>query len=253
MNIQLQHGNKPVSDYLGLIERYPESEFNSPYRSTVPLLSFWSNMQDQLDGFTRLLGLRPMSQVVACFEFEVDVQQGKGRPSQTDLMIMSDNHAIGIEAKYTEPPYQTVHTWMGNSSNRMQVLEGWLELICSAVGHERIKIEDVVDLSYQLVHRCASVCYPKVDYRTLVYQCFDLDEKKALYYRSQLKSLNALLSKPHELEFFVVNVPLVKSQVYAELQNCWNYGERDMHIKVIRELKANELLSFGNPTVISID
>ena len=252
MNIQIQYRNEPVSDYLGLIERYPESEFDSPYRSTVPLLCFWSNMQDQLDGFTRLLGLRLMSQAVACFEFEVDVQKGKGRPSQTDLMITFDNHAIAIEAKYTEPPYETVGSWMGNSSNRTQVLEGWLDLICSAVDRNEINTQGVVDLPYQLIHRCASVCYPKADSRALVYQCFDLDEKQALYYQSQLKSLNALLNKPDELEFFLANIPLIKSQAYAELQNRWNSGERIMHVDVIRGLKHNEFLSFGNPTVISI-
>lgn len=252
MNIQLQYRNEPVSDYLALTERYPESEFDSPYRSTIPLLCFWSNVQDQLDDFTGLLGLRPMSQAVACFEFKVDVQKGEGKPSQTDLMITSDNHAIAIEAKYTEPRYETVNAWMGNSSNRMQVLEGWLDLICSAVDRNEINIQDVVDLPYQLIHRCASACYPKVVYRTLVYQCFDLDEKKASYYRSQLKSLNELLDKPGKLEFFLMNIPLIKSQAYAELQNRWDCGERMMHIDVIRGLKHNEFLSFGNPTVISI-
>ena len=254
MNIQLQHGNKPVSDYLGLIERYPKSEFDSPYRSTIPLLCFWSNIQDQLNGFIRLLGFKPVTQVVACFEFKVEVPKGTGKPSQTDLMITFDNHAVAIEAKYTEPPYETVGSSMGNSSNRTQVLEGWLDLICSAVDRNEINIQDVVDLPYQLIHRCASVCYPKADSRALVYQCFDLDEKKALYYQSQLKSLNALLNKPDELEFFLVNIPLIKSQAYAELQNRWDSGERimHMHIEVIQGLKHNEFLSFGNPTVISI-
>jgi hypothetical protein len=259
MNIQLQYRNESVSDYLSLIERYPESEFDSPYRSTIPLLCFWSNIQDQLDGFTRLLGLRPMSQVVACFEFGVDVQKGRGKPSQTDLMITSDNHAIAIEAKYTEPPYEKVNAWMGNSSNRMQVLEGWLHLICSAIGRNKINTQDVGDLPYQLIHRCASACYPNADSRALVYQCFDLDEKKALYYQSQLKSLYAILNKPDQLEFFLMNIPLIKSQACAELQNRWNsgedemhVGEEEMHVKVIRELKRNEFLSFGKPTIISI-
>jgi len=253
MNIQLEHGSKSVNDYVTLIECYPQSESDSPYRSTVPFLCFWSNIGYQLNGLAQLLGIKPFSKVTACFEFGVDVQKGKGKPSQTDLMITSDDHAIAIEAKYTEPPYETVLTWMGNSSNRIRVLEGWLDLISSSVCKNRINVEDIVVLPYQLVHRCASVCFPGVVYRTLIYQCFDLDEEKALYYRSQLETLIRVLKKPEKLHFFLVNIPLLKSPAYTQLQARWDSGERIMHADVIRGMKTNEFLAFGKPMVISIE
>lgn len=241
-----------MRDYSSLIGCYPKTEFDSPYRSTVPLLYFWSNIQEQLNGFLKLLGLKPQTQVTACFEFCVDVQKGKGKPSQTDLMLTFDNNAIAVEAKYTEPPYQTARTWMGESSNREDVLEGWLDLICSATGQKKINIEDIVDLPYQFIHRCASACFSKVPHKTLTYQCFDLNDKKVSYYQSHLTFLKHLLNKPNNLDFFLVNIPLLKSQTYHELQNRWDSGKRIMHADVIQGMKKTGFLDFGIPKVVNI-
>lgn len=252
MNVELKYGNKPVADYLRLIDAFPESEFDSPYRSTVPLLCFWSNTHERLNSFAQLIGIKPFSQVTASFEFAVDVQKGKGQPSMTDLMILSDDHAIAIEGKYTEPPYETVDNWK-NSPNKELVLKGWFELISSAIPKSRLNIDNVAAVSYQMIHRCASACFPAVVRRVLVYQCFDLDAKKTSYYRSELENLYRLLNEPDNLNFFLINVPLVKSPVYVDLQNRWDSSERNMHVDVIRGLKANELLAFGEPAVFSIE
>jgi hypothetical protein len=253
MNIKLEYENKPVSDYVSLIGCYPESEFRSPYRSTVPFLYFWSNTQDRLIGFTKLLGLKPPLNVTACFEFRVDVQKGKGKPSQTDLMITFDDNAIAIEAKYTEPPYEPVRAWMRDFTNRRQVLEGWLDLICSATGQSKITVEDVAGLPYQLILRCASVCFLDVTHKTVVYQCFGLNEEKIFYYQSQLLLLDQLLSRPKNLHFFLVNIPLLKSPAYIGLQNRWDSGERKIHADVIKGMKSNNFMDFGEPKVVIIE
>jgi len=171
----------------------------------------------------------------------------------TDLMILSDDHVIAIEGKYTEPPYETVDTWK-NSPNKELVLKGWLELISSAIPKSSLNIDNVAASPYQMIHRCASACFPAAVRRVLVYQCFDLDAKKTLYYRSELENLYRLLNEPDNLNFFLINVPLVKSPVYVELQNRWDSPEpKKMHVDVIRGLKAKELLAFGEPAVFSIE
>jgi len=250
MNIQLEYKNTPVSDYNSLIESYPKSEFDSPFRSTVPFLYFWKNIKERLDDYLGWLGLKISHTVTASFEFLVDVQRGKGRPSQTDLMVIFDEYTITIEAKYTEPRYECVQNWLRKSQNRILVLEGWLDLIHSAIGKSNIKAIDIVDLPYQLIHRCASACFPNVAHRTLIYQCFDLDQEKEQYYKSQLQSLNQILNKPDNLNFIVLNIPLLKSSEYIDLQNRWNRGERKMYRDVIRGMKKGEFIEFGNRKII---
>ena len=253
MNILIEYKNRPVSDYVGLIGSYPSSEFDSPYRSTVPFLYFWANINEGLDSYTDWFGFRFSTPVTAGFEFSVDVQRGQGKPSQTDLMITSHDQAIAIEAKYTEPRYEFVESWLGGSENRTNVLEGWLDLIRSAVGESEIEVTDILGLPYQMVHRYASACFPSATHRALIYQCFDLDEEKVEYYRSQLQSLSGILNKLDNLSCFVLNIPLVKSSDYAELQRQWDRSERKMHQDVIRCMKNMGFMEFGKPTIIRIE
>ena len=62
------------------------------------------------------------------FEHEVPVQRGRRKSSFTDLMIFGDDVAVAIEAKFTEPRYESVGTWLGGAptANRVDVVEGWL-------------------------------------------------------------------------------------------------------------------------------
>src|SRR5690606_13238748 len=65
------------------------------------------------------------------FEYEVPVcvDYGKGRASCTDLIIENEKSCYAIEAKRTEPKYETVEKWKGNSKNKEKVLDWWLNLI----------------------------------------------------------------------------------------------------------------------------
>ena len=183
------------------------------------------------------------------FEHCVAPPKGIGRKSQTDLMILTDQYVVGVEAKYTEPRYQTVEKWLGTSSNRRSVLEGWLDLVRSVRENMDIRVEDILDLSYQLIHRCASVCSHTVGKRAIVYQCFDQDETKSEYYRSNLNSLKKRLGSPTNLLFMLVSHPLLKSEQYSELQFLWDKGMRRMHKKVLGLLRNAAVCEFRKPEV----
>lgn len=104
------------------------------------------------------------------FEYHVPAQAGKGKASLTDLMISTGDDAIAIEAKYTEPHYESVSTWLSaermrdetadvtGTSNRERVLHGWLSAINECVGGTLLTQANVGDCTYQLIHRTASVC-----------------------------------------------------------------------------------------------
>jgi hypothetical protein len=43
-------------------------------------------------------------------EHEVPLQRGRGKSPYTDLMILAEDVAVGIEAQFSEPRYESVGT-----------------------------------------------------------------------------------------------------------------------------------------------
>jgi len=250
MKINLEYKNNPVKDFQELVSKYPKSEFDSPYRSTIPFLIYWKNTKEQLISLSQLLEIEFVSEMTLGFEFCVPPQRGNGRSSQTDLMIFSEKNAIAIEAKYTEPPYEDVQSWMGDSLNKIAVLEGWLDLLNSISDTRQIEIQDILSLPYQLVHRCASVCSLAVQQRVLLYQCFDLDQEKIEYYKLHLFSLKRLLST--SMEIFLFNVPMIKSPSYKTLHQRWDNNERNMRSLVVEGIQGVDFINFRKPKVVKI-
>jgi len=250
MEIKFEYKNKGVVGYQELIDNYPFSEFDSPYRSTVPFLHYWRNSERRLAEYEAIVGKKFGTKVCLSFEYCVEVIRGTGRPSQTDLMILSDDIAIAVEAKYTEPPYDTVEKWLGNSENRMMVLEGWVELIKQGTGSNNIRIVQILDLPYQMIHRCASVFAPNAKCRMLVYQCFDLDREKTRYYGEHLSKLKSVLHEGDNPKMYLINIPIVeKSAAYSDLQEWWDSGERKLGREVGSLIRNGNFLKFGEPVI----
>jgi len=250
MKFQIEYKNKLVSDIQELISCFPKSEFDSPYRSTVPLLTYWKEPNKSLIAFSNLIGFSEISNTKLSFEHCIYSPKGKGRPSQTDLMILNDKNAIAIEAKYTEPPYETTATWLGDSLNKKTVLEGWIDLLNSANRKKNVEIQDVLELPYQIVHRCASVCYFKESKKYLIYQCFSLDYLKTEYYRTCLATLKQLLDS--SIDFVLINVPIERGSELNKLQQKWDAGERKMYDQVFSNIQKSNFIEFGQPDVMLI-
>lgn len=96
-------------------------------RSTVPLLDYWRDTDECLRQFGHAAGLDLSAATELHFEHSVAVRSGRGKPSFTDLMILSPESVVAVEAKYTEPRYASVRNWLGERApiptNREKVLK----------------------------------------------------------------------------------------------------------------------------------
>lgn len=141
--------------------------------SSLPLVKFWQPKEDgeklteEAKTLLQQCELNPddFSDAKFCFEYPVPVGKGRGKASMTDLMIITDKHAIAVEAKWTErkDAYQTIDAWLESAdkeNNRYDVLDGWIDYINKYLGVEEIQRDNTIGkkILYQMLHRIASAC-----------------------------------------------------------------------------------------------
>lgn len=239
--------NEKLHSFNELIYKFNVKEFKSPYRSTIPLLALYKAKPYFHFGLASDTETMKAKYV---FEFETPVAKGKGAPSCTDLMIVYSSTCIAIEAKWTEPPYSTVKQWLGESSNKRQVLEGWLEIISSLSGIF-LHYDTVAGLPYQLIHRVASACSLKRANTNVVYLCFDLSAAKKEYYYQNLKLLSQMLG--NNINFYLGCFEILKLEGQNVLESNWRNGSRDLSENIIRGLTDNSLMSVSKLTFEKIN
>ncbi len=248
---RLSLSGEPCETLDSLVDALPDGELASPLRSTVPLIAYWDRPEARLAQLTELIGVPCPADPHFHFEFPVPVRRGTGKPSFTDLMVLGDGQVIGIEAKYLEPPYESVSTWLGDppQPNRREVLLGWLEMIGAVTG-ETLEIEQVHDVTYQLVHRVASACAGDAFDRSVVYLVFSEDHRG--YYEDQIRKFRGLLGTGGELKLFLVFVPFSGSKTYNELVSRWGSGERSLAAEVRPLLQERQDFTFAAPLVADL-
>ena len=147
---------------------------NSKKTSSLPLVQFWKpnpkgGLSECAKTFLEKCGLTlNLEGSKFCFEYPVPVNSGKGKASMTDLMILADNYAIAIEAKWTEckRKYESIKNWekSGDVENHKKVLNGWIAYINEYLedrgsNWKMKRAESIKDIPYQLLHRVASACH----------------------------------------------------------------------------------------------
>ncbi len=252
MITRLHFGTTQVSGFRALVENFPIETFSSPLRSTVALLDFWRVPELRLEEFSRTIGIERIDSAKLFFEFPVPVRRGRGKPSFTDLLIVGENVAMAVEAKFTEPPYEDVRSWLGPTptDNRIAVLEGWLESV-RAVTACRIERVDVLDLPYQLIHRTASACSLSGPRRIVVYQTFECQTLGWVTSSHCIEALSALcnlVGGGASLAFRLVTCALEPSSEWRGLKARWESRERDLAEPIRRALIRDSLFSFANLT-----
>jgi hypothetical protein len=242
-----------VADFPKLVEEYKPAELASPRRSTVPLLAFWAHAASRFRELAPHIGLDPSDPVEFCFEFPVPVQEGKGKDSFTDLMILSSSFAVVIEAKYTEPEYETVEKWLSRPGreNRERVLGGWLSLIHRATG-VHLEAAEVAKHPYQLIHRTASACSPPVKRRWVIYQVFSKAETDRSYYLDHLSGVYRLLRGQESLSFGILLSPLKGSAEYSKIEALWERGDRGLSSEVRAGLLSEALVEFRDAQFVKV-
>jgi hypothetical protein len=220
----------------------------SPARSTLPLLDYWREPSARLEQIGRLLGVTLAPDATLCFEHPVQVAKGRGKASFTDLMITTTDVAVAIEAKFTEPPYEYVETWLGDeaSQNRKDVIDGWLGLIHQATGRS-LERADVSRLPYQLIHRTASCCATPARRRFVVYQVFRATD--IAHYRETLGDLQALLPQSETLAFAVLVSAAKPTPKQVELQNHWR-ASGTVGDQILQAMLTSHLFEFEDTSVV---
>ncbi len=239
MNREVYYKKEKISSFNEIVGKYGKSEFKSPYRSTIPLLALfkcevWNNFG--------LIADSDKDNIKYFFEWETKVIKGKGRASCTDLMIISNDICIAVEAKRTEPPYASVKKWLGNSVNKKLVLEGWLEII-KAKTKKTIDIKLINDLPYQLIHRVASACSMKKEKTHVVYLLFDLKETQRDYYLKSINSFSKLVG--NSITIHLICYDITKLDEQQGLESKWDSKERDLSDEVINGILSNSLMKFS--------
>ena len=242
--VHLRWADRTAQDYAELVRLVPDAALASPRRSTVPLLDMCRDPQAIVAQLGRIAGYALRDPVKLSFEHEVPVQKGRGKPSCTDLMVLGSDAAIAVEAKYTEPAYESVGEWLGaaRDTNRGQVLDGWLGVLERTAGR-KIPAADVTDLPYQLVHRCASAAIVDRPKKALAYLVFGSDV--AAHYRTHLAQLHEILGGRAELPFLLIRCAMEPSASMQELTERWNAGERSLGKDVREALLCGPLFAFG--------
>ena len=244
------HGRK-VRSLEELLQRLGVDAIASPKRSTVLLVDYWRAPEERLRDLWEQLGVPRPDHAEMHFEHAVPVQRGRGKSSYTDLMILADGVAVAIEAKFTEPRYESVGTWLRRSPtpNRRHVVEGWLRAI-EAVTETSIRRDAVTHLPYQLIHRTASVCCVSRRKRIVVYQVFG--NALAPYYAEDLGRLAAAIAVRDRITFLVLECAFRSTDAYAQLETRWDAGERSLGNDVRDALLAGPLLEFCQIAAIPI-
>ena len=211
--LNLFHKKTEINSMEQLLKCYGSNEFSSPFRSTIPLLH---QLFYNLDTIKQII---PNSESYTFeLEYETKVQKGKGRASCTDLMVYNQNKAFCIEAKRTEPLYSNVKRWLseGDLENRKLVLSGWLELINNRCG-TAIQIPDVLDCTYQIIHRFASACNMSGD-TELNYYLYNSDNQGI--YLKELIGLRKLFGNSVPIKLYMFN--LFSNELYISYEVSYN-------------------------------
>jgi len=234
-----------------LILAFSDSALASSFRSTVPLLAL---AKDDWTTLAKVLTLCNVSgDVSVAFERKVPSPKGEGLPSQTDAMVMFDQGALAIEAKWTEPRYETIATRLtrkdSNGRDSEEFVGGWLELL-QPHATRPLRLDDFAGCVYQVVHRAASACglgrAP-----SLAYLHFTPTVKSAAtsaQYLSDLSQVHALLGNPDGFPFFLIDVPIEPTGAFDALKHL-KKGSAETGKAVRSALLADELFEFGEPHV----
>lgn len=230
----------------------------SPYRSTVPLLSLVEHSQPDWRSLLSCLGAPPDATIY--FEYCVPSPKANGNPSQTDALVMSGSRVWGIEAKWTEPRYETVARRIrrpeADGADPRKTVQGWLGYL-QPYASSALHVDDFADAVYQTVHRAASACAVATEKKLqpdLVYLHFHpsplANTATTNQYVSDLRHLRSLLGPESGLEMTVVEMSLEPTTGFKAIQGL-DKRLAETANKVTAALCAGPLFEFRAPEIIS--
>lgn len=238
---------KPVTSIEYLLKCYDAKEFRSPTRSTIPLLSLLKDGATAWQDVLTALGVS--TEVEVQFEFQVAPPVGKGIPSHTDVMLLSDTGALAVEAKWTETRYDTVGKWLqkgSNLQNRQAVIQGWLGML-QPYARRRLELQDMLNSVYQMVHRAASACSfdrkPKLAYLQFT-PLPNQSTANVQQLADDLSQLHSIMGVPDRFPFYLVEMEAKATEAFKTISKLPK-GQGETAEKVITALSGEPLFDFS--------
>lgn len=251
MAAQFLLDTKPTNGPTDLISEFSDRALASPFRSTVPLLAL---AKDDWTTFAKVLTFcNVLGDVSVAFERKVSSPRGEGLPSQTDAMVLFDHAALAIEAKWTEPRYETVVTRLTrkdpNGRDSKEFVGGWLELL-QPHATKPLRLEDFASCVYQVVHRAASACglgrAPSLAH--LHFTPTLPSAATSAQYLSDFSDVHALLGNPERFPFFVVDLPMQPTTAFRAIEQL-KKGDAATGRIVRAALLTDVLFEYGEPQI----
>jgi hypothetical protein len=235
MNINYHYGKPNSLSYPDLLDISSTENLNSLKTSTLPMLQYWKNSTSKLRKYINEFKLTD-SDFEFCLEYPTRSYKSN-KSSMTDLMLISNDYKIAIEAKYTEVkhPYELISTWNKNTENRKSVLQHWKQIIENY--SNGIDDELLNTIPYQFFHRVASSCFASPKQAITVYQIFyDNDTRdQSIEFCNLLKDSAKKINPKEELKIYL---HLIETEMI-----------KDENIKInnaLQHLKDKEIFDFGS-------
>jgi hypothetical protein len=250
---------EPVEGIEELCNRMTGKALQSPHRSTVPLLSLVEHSRPEWNSLLTSLGAPTGGTIY--FEYCVASPKPGGNPSQTDALLMSDSTVWAIEAKWTEPRYETVAKRISkpesDGADPRMTVNGWLKYLQPFATRE-LRVDDMLDVVYQVLHRAASACAVATAHQRLpelVYLHFhpsaSPNSATTNQYIFDLRHLYALLGSPAGLKFRVVEMPIKSTAAFEDIQDL-DKRATESSARVKAALCSTPLFTFGKPIITQI-
>ena len=219
-----------------ILDEMQHEKVNTCRTSSIPLTESWApeHLDKWRNVFAPYLGEIDFKDQLKFWEFPTwPMADGKivGDPSMTDIMILTADHQIAIEGKYTEYTRfkdETIAEWLQRGgAGRFLLrprLKAWFEYLKSVnatkFGDYREMIKECGDVGYQFLHRTASACFkcrengdrkPVVVYQ-LFYKKGDAAHIADMeIYKAMLRKWSDML-KLGNLTFLIVSIPVANDE-----------------------------------------
>lgn len=259
--LRIYYNNVPVESDEVLLSHFRGKALRSPTRSTVPLLDMVLHAPSQLLSIVAGCGAEPQSE----FRFEYEVRSGSeaARPSQTDLMVLGKSSAVAVEAKWTEPAYESVATRLkrrtkgraDDHSEQAKALDrehqeaevgAWLARL-QPLASEPLTTIGMADVVYQMIHRAASAVATGLSPSLLYLHFHDAEIGQgatADEYKSDLGRLYGKLGRPLGFSFYVATQPIERTAAFGTIEGLSR--THSSTCTAVREaLKAGPLFRYG--------
>jgi hypothetical protein len=255
----LFYDKREFREFPALCDNFTGKALQSPYRSTVPLLSLVHHHPAEWHSLLSRLGVSEVTRTH--FEYAVASAKLGGNPSQTDAMLFSQSLVCGIEAKWTEPRYESVRARLArpesDGGDPSITVEGWVRHL-RPYGHGDLKVDEVEDVVYQVLHRAASIGATATAHRlrpALVYLHFHPSPLKSSAttegYVEDLRRLRCAMGEATSFAMQVVEMPIEALPAFEAIQNLDKRAPSSA-AKVRSAICAAPLFVFGEPRLFTV-